>query len=194
MEPDQYITWNVKYSYRSIMHYGDESGKEMKTIDTRYQHTIGGAPSAAPEDYLKLCSMYNCSQCMGQPFARANGSCTKSLSFPRRRKECSRLPGDSQEFRDTCCTWDSPYRRELPDQCKSGCTPSIHCDGSLVVDDPTFFHHNCCGLCGPKALAEWCADLSYDGIKMWRRHDMCVAESITVKEEGRDNVDVWCKN
>uniref|UniRef100_A0A7E4V078 Metalloendopeptidase n=1 Tax=Panagrellus redivivus TaxID=6233 RepID=A0A7E4V078_PANRE len=67
-------TYGVRYDYRSVMHYAKDAfgtnsrALTMETLDPAYQDIIGHVTDAAPSDYLKICSIYKCSNCMGKPF------------------------------------------------------------------------------------------------------------------------------
>ncbi|KAH7730928.1 CRE-NAS-5 protein [Aphelenchoides avenae] len=73
-------TYGVPYDYRSVMHYAKDAFAErpglvtMETLDKKYQAVIGKVKDAAPSDYIKICSIYGCKQCLGKPFSGANQS------------------------------------------------------------------------------------------------------------------------
>ncbi|KAK6726064.1 hypothetical protein RB195_004403 [Necator americanus] len=70
VSPLEATTYNVPYDYKSIMHYDKTSfaieGKiSMETRDPRYQDVIGNQMDASPNDYRKICEIYQCNKCMG---------------------------------------------------------------------------------------------------------------------------------
>ena len=46
----------------------------IQAINSTFQDTIGTAVDADDNDYRKLCSVYNCSECLMEPFSRLNGA------------------------------------------------------------------------------------------------------------------------
>ncbi|VDK69403.1 unnamed protein product [Anisakis simplex] len=69
-------TYGIRYNYRSLMHYGKNAFAKrrglvtIETIDPAFQDVIGRAQDAAPSDYYKICSIYDCGECMGKTFSR----------------------------------------------------------------------------------------------------------------------------
>ncbi|KHJ92771.1 astacin [Oesophagostomum dentatum] len=69
---DQAISHGVEYDYLSIMHYAkDASAKpgtiSLETLDSAYQDLIGKQKEPSKGDYMKVCKIYNCKECMGEP-------------------------------------------------------------------------------------------------------------------------------
>lgn len=178
---EEYNTWNVRFDYRSVMLYGggSESKRHMTTIDPRFQQIIGGAPTASPSDYHKVCSLYDCRQCIQLPFRRANGTCPAEWydPHPLRKDMCATLPGDSGEFRGICCTGLRDYRKHPLPRCDS-CIPEPECRGEWVATRPYTFYRKCCGACSPEKLQQWCDSLTDDDFDTWKGRGMCIAPRV----------------
>ncbi|KAK6044402.1 astacin [Cooperia oncophora] len=71
VSPSKATTYNVPYTYTSVMHYGQRAFAEpnkisMRTKNPEFQDVIGNADDASPFDYMKICEIYGCKQCMGR--------------------------------------------------------------------------------------------------------------------------------
>ncbi|CAD5209189.1 unnamed protein product [Bursaphelenchus xylophilus] len=97
-------TYGVEYDYRSVMHYSKDAFAErpgditMETVDKSMQDVIGRVTDASPSDYIKICSIYKCGQCMGKPFGKKKSGSRTSPEDNRssnERKKVERSCGDS---------------------------------------------------------------------------------------------------
>ena len=65
--------YGIPYDYKSVMHYDQLAftANSKPTIITKnldFQNAIGTATKASENDYKKICGIYNCAVCLGQPF------------------------------------------------------------------------------------------------------------------------------
>uniref|UniRef100_A0A914GQ37 Metalloendopeptidase n=1 Tax=Globodera rostochiensis TaxID=31243 RepID=A0A914GQ37_GLORO len=74
------ITYGVRYDYRSLMQYGPNAfarpsdALSIKTRKRKFQKVIGTAVDASRGDWIKICAIYRCSECMGHKFDLAKES------------------------------------------------------------------------------------------------------------------------
>ncbi|XGW21035.1 hypothetical protein V3C99_004191 [Haemonchus contortus] len=75
ISPHYASTYHVPYDYKSVMHYDKKafakpSKISIRTRDPKYQDLIGKLKDASPNDYLKICRIYDCRKCNGMEMAK----------------------------------------------------------------------------------------------------------------------------
>ncbi|KAK6726732.1 hypothetical protein RB195_004821 [Necator americanus] len=133
--PYKATTYNVPYDYKSIMHYGKTSFAKpgtisMETLDPSYQDVIGKQRDASPNDYRKICEIYQCKKCMGQTTDGGTGE-IKSTQ-PTRAPSSTSAPTVGTRIPITC-------NDVLPKFCRKRVRRVSHCTFS--------FQMVCCETC-----------------------------------------------
>lgn len=150
-------TYGVQFDYGSVMFYpknasSTNGGITISTTDPLAQDTIGKALAPSKLDWHKLCSLYNCKQCAGQPFKRTtNGDCPKEMK-PREDPYCSFLSPskDYTKWEDTCCQ-KKERPKEPPPLSPTDCskceisTDRNVCNATHIQRHPTYWNSYCCG-------------------------------------------------
>uniref|UniRef100_A0A183BKC8 Metalloendopeptidase n=1 Tax=Globodera pallida TaxID=36090 RepID=A0A183BKC8_GLOPA len=114
------ITYGVRYDYRSLMQYGPNAfarpsdAVSIKTRKRKFQKVIGTAVDASRGDWIKICAIYRCSECMGHKFDLAKESEQRALWKIACCEPCS-------ECRPDASICDLPQARALPHVFKYDC-------------------------------------------------------------------------
>lgn len=131
---DKVTRYGVPYDYRSVMHYPKDGFARfpglvvLETLAPAFQDVIGHAKHASPNDFLKICSIYDCHQCMGQQFRRGGAQQQRTWhvrhvntadvqqqvhEYRRAQQRRQRQRPQQQQHRlDECrCQWNGCYCR-----------------------------------------------------------------------------------
>ncbi|KAI6226087.1 Metalloendopeptidase [Aphelenchoides besseyi] len=133
--------YNVEYDYKSIMHYSRDSfaaipgDTTMETKNPNYQEIIGKTTDASPSDYIKICNIYKCGICMGQPF--------KKEDIPSILASTSEPP-----FSRRFTTPSRPRSTHRPTRKPRECEDSFFCPKLLTTNGST--------ACDTLRLKRWC--------------------------------------
>lgn len=156
-------TFGLPFDHNSVMMYSKgalsvDGSITIRTRDPLAQDVIGTASNPSSIDWLRLCSLYNCSRCAGHPFARnTSGDCPEDM-LPIERPKCihlSLLVHGYGYFESTCCKPrpDPPEEELTPRSFRSCsyCLPApgrLACNSSLILSHPSYWADYCCGHCG----------------------------------------------
>lgn len=171
-------TYSIPFDYHSIMIYGPDWASNtgtrflpvITTLDpwNPYGTKVGPGEDATPNDYLRVCSLYDCDECMGRPFKRfTNGDCPRG-KVPK-GEGCDYREQDSSLFDYRCC---QPADSQPPDPCPE-CERAHDCHGDLLVTNRTRWDWSCCGKNGARCHAQWCRSLDEDAIRKWGAQEVC---------------------
>ncbi|KAI6207648.1 Metalloendopeptidase [Aphelenchoides besseyi] len=133
--------YNVEYDYKSIMHYSRDSfaaipgDTTMETKNPNYQEIIGKTTDASPSDYIKICNIYKCGICMGQPF--------KKEDIPSLLASTAQPP-----FSRRFTTPSRPRSTHRPTRKPRDCEDSFFCPKLLTTNGST--------ACDTLRLKRWC--------------------------------------